>query len=190
MTLREGLYSLSFWLCYTCDRQSNFGDKGEGITLEQAVAYIRQLLESPTIGYLGTRDARHQVFSTIVFSFAVQEDPPRLVAHIPEPAIVEARRNLLICDYVAVLFGDAQTYENIQIKGRAAVRAATESEEAYSVVMHRRLNRFYGSGLLDDLRMTPLMAVEVEINEMYNQAPGSGAGEPLVFDRREGGSAG
>jgi hypothetical protein len=73
----------------------------------QMYEYIKKLLEGPIVGHLGTRDENHHSESTSFLSAVVLDNPLRLVAHISEANMAATRRNLLVSDYAAMLFGDA-----------------------------------------------------------------------------------
>jgi hypothetical protein len=148
----------------------------------QMVKYLQRLLEGPIVGHLGTRDENHHVCRTIFFSAAVLENPPRLVLHIPEVGLASVRRNLLISNYVAALFNDAVTYQSVQVKGSAAIRLVTDLEESYFEMMRQRLADIHYPDRLFTMQHKPLIALEIIIMEIYNQTPGTGAGELLVFE--------
>jgi hypothetical protein len=146
----------------------------------QMYEYIKKLLEVPIVGHLGTRDENHHTDSTIFFSAVVLNNPLRLVAHVSEARMAATRRNLLVSDYAAMLFGNPIIFEAVQVKGPVRLWAATQEEESYQAMM---VQRFAGYNYPDKLLMKflPLVSVEMTVIEMYNQTPGVGAGERMAF---------
>jgi hypothetical protein len=145
------------------------------------LSYLQKLLESPFVGHLGTSDEKHKVFRTIFFSAGVIENPTRLVIYIPEVGLEDVRRNLSISDYAAATL-IALTFECVQVKGSITIRPATDLEESNSKVILQRLAALQYPERIFTMRRKPLMAVEMVIIEIYNQTPGTGAGERLVFE--------
>ena len=106
------------------------------------VEYLQKLLENPIIGHLVTRDEKHHTLRKMFLSAAIMEESNRLVVYIPEAGMDGIRRNLQVSDYVAVLITDIVTYEGVQMKGNASIRAATCSEEDYFEMMLQGLAAF------------------------------------------------
>lgn len=152
--------------------------------MDHIVKYIQNLLDNsgPTVGYLGTCSAGYDVTSNFIFAFGVSEGPFRVTAYIPEAVLGQARQQLVTNDYAAILIVDANSYEGVQVKGPAIIRPGDAEGEAFFKMNIKRLETFYGSDMFKSVRMSPLIAVELTVKEIYNQTPGNGAGEPLKVE--------
>lgn len=143
--------------------------------------YLRTMLEGPIVGHMAVSDENHRMIRKIFFSAAVLESPARLVIHLPEVGMANVRHNLLVRPYLAALFGDAVTFQSVQIKGEAMIRSITDAEEIYFDKMLQRLADLNYPDKLFTMQHKPLLAIEITIEEIYNQTPGTGAGDQLVF---------
>jgi len=143
--------------------------------------YLRAMLEGPLVGHLAVSDENHRMIRKIFFSAAVLESPARLVIHLPEIGMAQVRHNLLIRPYLAALFGDVVTFESVQIKGKAMIRSITDAEENYFDKMLQRLADLKYPDKLFSMQHKPLLAIEIIIEEIYNQTPGTDAGNHLVL---------
>jgi pyridoxamine 5'-phosphate oxidase-like protein len=103
-----------------------------------------------------------------------------------------AFRNLEANDRVAVLCCDVQTYQTIQLKGRAVdvsgpVTLSDDLVWSNYLVQFLRATRATGAveipePLLRRLLPTACMTVDITVAELYDQTPGPGAGRPLTDD--------
>lgn len=146
------------------------------------VNLLRNLVQQPVIGHVGTRDKEYLAYSAFFIGASMLEEPTRLVAYLFESGAVDTRRNLLLCDHVAITLADVMTYESIQVKGKAILRPITASEQARHEQMIRLLTSMHYGDKMLKFSGRPLVALELTVAEIYNQTPGPGAGERMLFE--------
>ncbi|MFN8018933.1 MAG: hypothetical protein U0P45_12530 [Acidimicrobiales bacterium] len=108
----------------------------------------------------------------------VAADDPVPVAHLGEGA------------KVAITGADVVTLRSVQLKGRVALAEATTEEDLDRAMHHasemaRLIEETDGTDRAMVMRLVPfrMVAVEVEVEEHFDQTPGPGAGAPRAVDQ-------
>jgi hypothetical protein len=116
---------------------------------------------------------------------SVAPDRARLTLLVGDAIAGRTRANIEAGSRVAVTFSRIYDHRTVQVKGRAiAVRAGTEADHAIAT---RYVSAFaealhptgLGRAYVRRLRIWPLVAIDVEVDALYQQTPGPGAGEAL-----------
>jgi hypothetical protein len=148
-----------------------------------ASAFIRELLQDPIFMHFATRDEQqHLLYTTMFFGADIVDGSNILKLFIPLAGIARIRHLIQSYDEATVLMTSVITYQCVQIKGRLlSIRQANASEEAVPSEMLQRIALHNYPEKLFSMKHYPLLTVELEIREVYNQTPGEEAGERLVF---------
>ena len=134
---------------------------------------------------VGTCDAEREPESMRAVGLRVHPDRTRVTVYLPETTSQRTRSNLLVNARIAVLASYPLDHRSLQLKG--AVVRVTLAEEAARPTIEAYLETF--SSVLEVVGMPPeivrmishwpAFAVEFEVQELFVQTPGPGAGAPL-----------
>jgi general stress protein 26 len=146
---------------------------------------LASFLESGVSMQVGTRDARLLPEAVRGMGVRAERGGTRLTVFLPAATAERTLANLRDNGRIAVCFSRPEDHRTIQVKGRAvAVREADAAERAlverYRGSFAQSL-LFVGVPLRVSLRAAhwPCRAVELEVEEVFQQTPGPGAGAPL-----------
>lgn len=140
-------------------------------------------LKQPVIFHLGTCSEQNIPLSTRAIGSYLCDDGQKIVVFILQERSERALHNLVRTGHAALLCIEPLTYRSIQIKGAfIETRELTESEkniqQAYLTQLeHARLPEKYYK-----MKHEPALAILINIEHVYNQSPGPGAGE-LIRDQ-------
>ncbi len=135
---------------------------------------------------LGTRDASNRPACARLVGARVWPERDRVTVLVPEVPGARVLANLRDNGLVAITFVRPIDARGMQVKGRcAAVRAATDDERALAERYRASLaESLFGVGMhqarVVRLRVEPLAAVDVLVEQVFQQTPGPTAGAPLV----------
>jgi len=141
---------------------------------------------------LGTRDADNRPACARLVGAKVSPDRDRVTVLVPEGPGARVLANLRDNGLAAVTFVRPLDARGMQVKGRCvAVREATADERAlaerYLASLARSLFEVgMHQALVVRLTIAPLAAIDVAVEEVFQQTPGPTAGTLLV--RTEGGA--
>ena len=138
-------------------------------------------LQGPVSAFLGTTDATSVPDATRVNGLAAL-DGRRLRVLIAADATA-ARANATPGSRVAVLVTDITTYRSVQLKGTVQIASPARTPGDVAVV-HHHVSTFTGasdsvgmdSRLAPNLFALDVVPLVVEVDELYDQTPGPGAG--------------
>jgi hypothetical protein len=149
------------------------------------VKIVRFLEERANIGFAGTRDRDLVPSGHRVSGWQVDADGRTLTAFVPASAEARLIESLSNNGAIAVTLEEVGTHETYQIKGRYLSHRPVQPKEID--VANRARDRFARGlhSLYPDDRLvallkasipTPSLAVEIEVQEVFLQTPGPGAG--------------
>lgn len=148
-------------------------------------AELASFLESGVSVQVGTRDAR--LVPEAVRGMGVRVGPggTSLTVFLPAATAERTVANLRDNGRIAVCFSRPEDHRTIQVKGRTvAVRDADAAErplvDRYRAGLTKSL-LFVGVPLQVSLRAAhwPCRAVDIRVEQVFEQTPGPGAGAPL-----------
>jgi hypothetical protein len=150
---------------------------------------IRFLEERANAGFAGTRDAERFPRGHRVPGWLVDADGRVVTALFPESSLPHLTDALLDNGQIALTFEEVGTHETYQLKGRYVAHRPVGPREID--VARRSRDRFIKSlhalypyeGVSTRLGASippPHVAVDVEIQEVFLQTPGPGAGTRLA----------
>jgi hypothetical protein len=159
---------------------------------------VRFLQERACLAFAGTRSATLAPRGHRVAGWSVGSDARTLTAFIPEnsvPHFVEALRDN---GRLALTFEEVGTHETYQLKGRYLRHRPVQPSDVDTASRSRdRLvkglrSMFPDHGLADMLAKSigrPSLAVDMEVEEVFVQTPGPGAGSRIAPQAGPEGSA-
>ena len=150
---------------------------------------VRFLEERANISFAGTRDANLVPRGHRVSGWLIDAGGRTLTAFIPESSVPHLVEALLENGRIAVTFEEVGTHETYQLKGRYVSHRPVQPTEI--AIVNRARERFMKGirGLYTDPGVADLMgasipaprlAVEIEVQEVFLQTPGPGAGTRLA----------
>ncbi len=149
---------------------------------------IRFIEERANIGFAGTRDATLAPRGHRVPGWRVGPDGRTFTAFLPESSSADALAAFLDNGRIAITIEEVGTHETYQLKGRYVshrpvqpddVDLASRARERF-VKGLRALFTQAGAEALGACIPVPALAVEVEIEEVFLQTPGPGAGSRIA----------
>lgn len=146
---------------------------------------LSDFVESGISVLVGTRDARLLPECVRVVGARVERGGAELTVFVPEATGAVTIANLRDNGRIAVCFTRPRDHRSIQLKGQlVSIRGANARE--------RRLVDAYRAGLAEELgwvglpqRVTlrmahwPCHAVRLKVEQVFDQTPGPGAGDPM-----------
>jgi hypothetical protein len=143
-------------------------------------------VESGVSILIGTRDPQFRPECIRGTGAVVAADRHSITLFIPEGTGERTIANIEGGSPLAVTFSRPIDHRTVQVKG--AVRAVRPTTPGEQQTAHRYLSAFveslYAVGVSRSLsrrmRVDPCVAVEIAIGELFQQAPGPEAGNPLV----------
>ena len=149
---------------------------------------VRFLEQFANIAFAGTRDRDRVPYGHRVSGWRVSADARILTALVPEPFTVRLVESLEDNGEIALTVEEFPSHETYQFKGRYCRHRQLQDED-YAVVGRIR-DRFVKSmrhafadapeHVLQAFILSPSLAVEFEVREVFVQTPGPGAGTRLV----------
>ncbi|MEA2752320.1 MAG: hypothetical protein QOI41_6463, partial [Myxococcales bacterium] len=148
---------------------------------------LASFLESGISILVGTRDAQRRPTAMRAMGASVAADRRTVTIFLPEQTAARTLANLALEDggRIAVTFSRPSDYRSLQIKGRClGTRRTTEEErtklESYSAAFVVDLEVVgLARQLTERLTSWPSIALQVAIEDLYEQTPGPGAGQKL-----------
>ncbi len=150
---------------------------------------IRFIEERANVGFAGTRDANCVPRGHRVPGWRVGPGGATLTALRPQSSEADALAALLGNGRVAITLEEVGTHETYQLKGRYVSHRPVEPRD---LELARRIRERFVSGLrsmyapggaaelLGASIPVPTVAIEVQIEEVFLQTPGPGAGTRLA----------
>jgi hypothetical protein len=150
---------------------------------------LRFLDERASTGFAGTRDAALIPRGHRVSAWQVDADGRTLTVFIPASSAPQLIEHLQDNGRIACTFEEVGTHETYQIKGRyLSHRPVRPADVDYANRIRERFAKSLRSFHPDELAATmlaasvspPVLAVEIEVQEVFLQTPGPGAGARIV----------
>jgi len=148
---------------------------------------IVDFLERATIGAAGTRDADHVPHLHKLSGWRVEPEHRAMTCLIPEAFTGNLLRSLEDNGRLAVTIEEIGPHETYQFKGRYSGSRSCDEEDRH---VHRRLRDRFGKVLSKmfgfdeqacrDYVQEPSIAITFEVEEIFLQTPGPGAGRRLA----------
>ena len=137
------------------------------------------------MGMVGTRDAANRPRAHRAFGLIASEDGKRLRALIPRFSLEGLAEAIAENGQVAISAGNTVSHETYQMKGKAS--APTEPSEADVAMFAEYTERIVRAGvaigmpeeLLRAIIQPPERVITLEVETIFLQTPGPGAGQPL-----------
>jgi len=146
---------------------------------------LLEYLHGAVVLAVGTRDEKLR--PDVAWGMGVKAAPgaKSLTIYIPDNENEQTLKNIASNGAIAVTVGEPVTHKTVQIKGTVTAHRPTDSAE-------QGIQEIYRSkitAMLDQVgiggkharyrRLTPSTAVEFSVEQIFDQTPGPGAGEPL-----------
>ena len=149
---------------------------------------IIHFLERANVSHAGTRDRNLVPHGHRVSGWSVGSDGRTLTVLVPEPARAHLIESLEDNGQFSITIEEYPAHEAYQFKGRYVRHRPVGSEDvAIADRMRERFLRsvmpFYGDAAVIPVRafiQPPSLAVDFEVDEIYVQTPGPGAGARLL----------
>jgi hypothetical protein len=150
---------------------------------------IRFIEERANIGFAGTREANLVPRGHRVPGWRVAPGGRTITALLPETSVSDALEALLQNGRVAITLEEVGTHETYQLKGRYMSHRPVQAADVELAVRLR--DRFVKSiralyaqpGAAEALGASipsPTLAVDIQVDEVFLQTPGPGAGRRLA----------
>jgi hypothetical protein len=150
---------------------------------------VREFLESGCALIVGTVDAGREPHATRGWGLDVVDlDTARLWLDADDPRAID---HLSTVGAIAVTGASVRTLRSVQLKGRASnIRPADSADRKRA---RRFCDAFFSDiyetdgtdrGVLERLVPRDYVTCTVEVDEVYDQTPGPGAGAPISGDHR------
>jgi hypothetical protein len=148
-------------------------------------AELGEFLESGLSIVLATRDSALRPDGAVAWAARVEEAGARLTVFLHEAAARAMLANLEQHPEIAIDFDRPTTHRACQVKGRhVGTRVASEAEKD---VVFAQIESFaadlevlgYPRTLSSSWTVWPCHALEVTVEQIFEQTPGPGSGEPL-----------
>jgi hypothetical protein len=150
---------------------------------------IRFLEERANIGFAGTRDANLVPCGHRVSAWRIGPGGRTFTAFLPEASVPHLLEALLDNGRFAVTLEEVSTHETYQIKGRylshrpvqpADIDLASRARERFVKSLRSLYPQPEAAERLGASIAAPGVAVEIEVDEVFLQTPGPGAGARLA----------
>lgn len=134
---------------------------------------------------VATRDGELQPDGAPAWAARVHDDRARVTVYLHEGAASATLRNLAAHPEVAVLFEQPTRHRGCQVKGRFLSWRPAREDERREVLRQAEAFRdeLEGIGIPRALNAAwtfwPCVAVELAVEQLFEQTPGPGCGEPL-----------
>jgi hypothetical protein len=151
-------------------------------------AKIVHFLDRANVGHIGTRDRHLVPHGHTMCGWALAPDGQTLTIMVPEGGREHLIESLEDNGQVAITIEEYPAHEAYQFKGQY-VRHRPATQEDAEIAKHIRDNfmtavlPIAGQVAVHALRsfvQSPVLAVDVDVREVYVQTPGPGAGARLV----------
>ena len=151
-----------------------------------SIARLQEWLKEGASVIVGTADADGVPATCRGIALSVRGEGDTLIVHLPAATAHETLANIATTRRIAVVASHPLSHRTVQVKGvTRGVRLAAPSEEAF---VRSRWEAF--AAVLAEIgvprRVThrmahwPAFAVEMSIEEIFDQTPGPNAGAPLA----------
>ena len=146
---------------------------------------LAEFLESGLSVVVGTRNGKLEPDGAVAWAVSVHEGGHRITVFLHEIAAREMLRNLKSHPAIAIDLDQPTSHRACQVKGTClSSRRARPSERA---LVLRQLDGFAedlgGVGIprrmTEGWKVWPCMALEVRVEQLFEQTPGPGTGGPL-----------
>jgi len=144
-----------------------------------------EFLESGVSIVVGSRDANNRPECARGLGAKVGDDRRTLTLYLNHALSERMRGDFADNGRIAIGFSRIYDHRAVQLKGRVTgMRPATEQEHA---IQERYLAAFseqvsYAGlprSVLRNVKLRPAMAIEIEVDELFHQTPGPGAGRRI-----------
>lgn len=146
---------------------------------------LAAFLESGLAMVVGTRDAALRPDGAAALAVRVHPDRAHLTLFVSDASAARLSRSLAESPRIAVVLDLPSTHRACQVKGTVvSVRPATEAERPEMDRQRDALNLDLESigvpsAMFAQWRVWPAVALEIRVQELYEQTPGPGAGDRL-----------
>jgi hypothetical protein len=150
---------------------------------------IRFLEERANLGFAGARDGNLVPSGYRVSGWQTDRTGRTLTAFVPPASANRLLEALLENGAIALTIGEAATAETYQFKGRylshrpvqpAEIAIAGRARERFVKGVHSRFPDERMASLVKASIPPPSLAVEIEVDEVFLQTPGPGAGSRIA----------
>jgi hypothetical protein len=148
-----------------------------------------EMFESGVSILVGTRDASLMPDASRAVGAVVHRNRHQLTIFLPTDAAERALANIRDNGHIAVAFSSVLDHRTTQVKGRVVEdRPATEEEREICAGYRVALGEVLGmTGLaravVRGVTVWPSTAITLEVQDLFQQTPGPGAGERLEAKR-------
>lgn len=146
---------------------------------------LAAFLESGLAIVVGTRDAALRPDGAAALAMRVHADGAHVTLFVSDASAARLSHSLAQSPRIAVVLDLPSTHRACQLKGTVlSVRPATDAErpeiDRQRDALYRDLESIgIPSAMFAEWRVWPSMALEIEVQELYEQTPGPGAGDRL-----------
>jgi hypothetical protein len=151
-----------------------------------SIQRLQEWLQEGASVIVGTADAEGVPATCRGIALSPAKDPDTLIVHLPAATAHETLANIATTRRIAVVAAHPLSHRTVQVKGvTRGVKLAPAADEAF---VRARWEAF--CGVLSEIglprRVTlriahwPAFAVEMTIEEVFDQTPGPNAGAPLA----------
>ena len=149
-------------------------------------------VHGPVVMFLGTRSAEFRPSFSWVFGAVADGEAETIRLLVPDIEGEQSFRDLADNGRVALTVAEGITHEAYQFKGRSVeVQPSAAEERAIQGIYKQKLATQFeplglGREVWDGLNVDPSTAVTFEVEEIFVQTPGPGAGEKVEIDEAAG----
>ena len=143
----------------------------------------RSFLDGPNSVAIATQDGQRVPEVTRALVLRCEPDPGRVTVWLPARIADKALANLRVEPRVAIGVNHPTDHQTFQLKGRAVRMGESpperqaQVEAAFAAFVEEVSKVGLPPRMLQPVVLWPLVEVEVEVSEIFNQTPGPGAGE-------------
>jgi len=146
---------------------------------------LAELIASGVDMYVATRNAELLPESMLALAGKIHGDGCAMTVFLPEVTSAATLANLRENGQIAITISRPRDHKTVQVKGKATrIRPSDESEKDLQAVLRASLVEGFahiGIPRSTSRRLVwwPSVAVDVQVNDVFQQTPGPHAGEPL-----------
>ena len=139
----------------------------------------------PRMMFVGSRNAKLRPTATWAFGALADGEKGTITVFIPEIEGTQTFENLADNGRSALVLADAATHETYQFKGQLReTRPCTEADYTVQEIYLSKLIAYleplgYGENIWQRFECKPAQAVTFDVEDIFVQSPGPGAGEKI-----------
>lgn len=153
--------------------------------MTQVPPELTEFIQSEVVIHVGTHDERLYPMHLMAWSGRFSEDRQSLTVFIPKAVMANTLRNLESNGRAGVTINHIATMESFQFKGRYSGHRDTTAQETEMQLnaigkLNNMFSQFgYPEGYMAGLQYDPAIAVTIDIEAVFRQTPGPGAGQQI-----------